>query len=434
MNTRILPLLLLSITPVLAKDYLLRTWEKHHLTPHFWAEGGHAGDFNKDGHGDVVVGPYWYAGPDFKKRSALYSDKDTFEINKDGKKKKLPGFPGELSRRNGYSNNFLTYTHDFNADGWMDVLVFGWPGKNTTWYENPKNKEGLWPEHHIFQTSNGESPRLEDMDNDGNPELLLHSGGRLGYVKGDWENPAKPWKFVTISQKGPWQRYTHGYGAGDVNGDGRMDILSREGWWEQPEKVEGQDWRHHTIPFGKGRGGAQMYAYDVDGDGDNDVITSLDGHGYGLVWFENQGSSKDGAITFKQHIIINKEPKESPYGVKFSQIHAIDLVDMNGDGLKDILTGKRFWAHGPTKDFEPNAPAVIYWFQLTRTKQGVHYIPHLIDDNSGTGTQVAGTDINGDGHTDVVVGNKKGAFAILQKVREVNKKEWEKAQPKLIHK
>ena len=113
----------------------------------------------------------------------LYSDKDTFEINKDGKKKKLPGFPGELSRRNGYSNNFLTYTHDFNADGWMDVLVFGWPGKNTTWYENPKNKEGLWPEHHIFQTSNGESPRLEDMDNDGNPELLLHSGGRLGYVR-----------------------------------------------------------------------------------------------------------------------------------------------------------------------------------------------------------------------------------------------------------
>ena len=173
-----------------------------------------------------------------------------------------------------------------------------------------------------------------------------------------------------------------------------------------------------------------MYAYDVDGDGDNDVITSLDGHGYGLAWFENQGTQADGAVKLTQHLIINQKPEESPYGVKFSQIHAIDLVDMNGDGLKDILTGKRFWAHGPTKDFEPNAPAVLYWFQLTRTKKGVHYIPHLIDDNSGTGTQVAGTDINGDGHTDVVVGNKKGAFAILQKVKKVAKKEWLAAQPK----
>ena len=42
---------------------------------------------------------------------------------------------------------------------------------------------------------------------------------------------------------------------------------------------------------------------------------------------------------------MGKEP-ENKYGVKFSELHAIDLVDMDGDGLKDIVTGKRFWSHG----------------------------------------------------------------------------------------
>ncbi|MDP6036009.1 MAG: VCBS repeat-containing protein, partial [Verrucomicrobiota bacterium] len=160
-----------------AAEYKLHTWTKHHITPHFWAEGGHFGDFNHDGEGDVVVGPYWYAGPDFKKRHTIYPDKvpakDSFEIIKDGQKVKVPGFKGELSGTNGYSGNFLTYTYDFNSDGWKDVLVFGWPGKNTIWYENPKNKPGLWKANVIFPVSDGESPRLEDMNGDGKPEILV---------------------------------------------------------------------------------------------------------------------------------------------------------------------------------------------------------------------------------------------------------------------
>ena len=322
---------LLSVS-LSAAEFKIHTWKKHHITPHFWSEGGHFGDFNHDGQGDVVVGPYWYAGPDFKKRHTIYPDKvpakDAFEITKGGQKVKVPGYKGELSGTNGYSNNFLTYTYDFNSDGWKDVLVFGWPGKETIWYENPKNKPGLWKANVIFKVTDGESPRLEDVTGDGKPELLAFQGGHLGYGEADWSNPAKEWKFVSISTKGKWQRYSHGYGAGDINGDGRKDILEAAGWWEQPKKVDGTTpWKFHKAPFGLG--GAQMYTYDVDGDGDADVITSLIAHGYGLAWFEHRKGST--GIEWKQHTIINSKPADSPFGVKFSQLHAIDLADIRSE-------------------------------------------------------------------------------------------------------
>ena len=418
-----------------AADYKIHTWKKLQLTPHFWTEGAHYGDFNKDGKTDVVVGPYWYAGPDFKNRHTIYDDSTTFVLAKGNPKitVKIPGFPGELSGKNGYSNNFLTYTYDFNSDGWKDILVFGWPGKETIWYENPKNKKGLWKAHIIFKITDGESPALKDVTGDGKPELLAFQNGHLGYGQADWKNPSAEWKFVAISPKGKYQRYTHGYGAGDVNGDGRADILEKDGWWEQPKKVTGQPWHFHKVPFSLLRGGAQMYTYDVNGDRRNDVITSWDGHGYGLAWYENQGTQKDGSVKFTEHVIINSEPEQNPYGVKFSQLHALELADIDGDGLLDIITGKRFWAHGPKGDQEPGAPAVLYWFELTRKGKTVEYIPHQIDDNSGVGTQVAAGDVNGDGLLDIVVGNKKGAFVHLHSVKNVSKKKWQSAQPKRIH-
>ena len=103
-------------------------------------------------------------------------------------------------------------------------------------------------------------------------------------------------------------------------------------------------------------------------------------------------------ITFNRHDILSRQGSpRTTNGVQFSQLHAIDLVDMDGDGLKDIVTGKRYWAHGPNGDAEPNAPAVLYWFQLKRERAARStYVPHQIDDDSGVGTQVIAADVNDD--------------------------------------
>ena len=95
---------------------------------------------------------------------------------------------------------------------------------------------------------------------------------------------------------------------------------------------------------------------------------------------------------------------------------------MDGDGLKDIVTGKRFWAHGSTGDVEPNAPAVLYWFKLVRSADGqADFIPRLIDDNSGVGTQVTAGFISNKKYPDVVVGNKKGVFMFKHEVAKRSK-------------
>jgi hypothetical protein len=153
-----------------------------------------------------------------------------------------------------------------------------------------------------------------------------------------------------------------------------------------------------------------MEAYDVNGDGRADVVTSYDGHGYGLGWFEQNA---DG--TFTEHRIMGSKPEDNPQGVAFSQLHALRLVDMNGDGLADIVTGKRRWAHGINGDVEPNAPPVLYWFELVRDgKGGATFVAHQIDDDSGVGTQVTVGHLDADGKPDVIVANKRGVFAFFQ--------------------
>ncbi len=425
-----------SLLPAQADDYVLHTFKKIRLTDQFWCEGAYIGDFNHDGKMDVVGGPFWWAGPDFRMRHEFRPATKTSKVKKpDGTEVTLAGYKGALGNENDYSDNFLTYVYDVNGDGWDDVLVYGFPGEACYWYENPKGEKAAdgtehWARHKLIDVLDNESPTFGDLTGDGKPEIVCNSGGFFGYAAPDWSNPTQPWKWHNISPKGPWQRYTHGIGFGDVNGDGRADLLEANGWWEQPASLEGDPvWKLHPFGFAPNTGSAQMFAYDFNGDGLNDVLTTLAPHNFGIAWYEQ--TKQDGQITFKQHLIVSRDPKQTKYGIHFSQAHALDLVDMDGDGVKDFVTGKRFWAHGPAGDDEPNAPAVLYWFRTVRNAdKSVDFVPYLIDNDSGVGTQVLAADVNGDKLPDVIVGNKKGVFVFLHETKKVSQEEWEKAQPK----
>ena len=387
------------------------TFQKITLTDQDLCDGINAGDFNRDGHMDIVAGPYWYAGPDFKTKHEFY-----------------PMLPQRLEENP--TNSMFSFVHDFNGDGWPDILVLGRVLHHEAfWYENP-GKAGVgqpdvpWKKHFVSQRIFGEAPQFLDIDGDGKPEILSISGTtandkikQWGWYAPDWSAPEKPWRFVPVTEKGDFNHYYHGEGVGDINGDGLLDLVLNEGWYEQPPKSApaGTLWKKHPFTLSDDRGGAQILVMDVNGDGKNDIITAKNAHGWGLSWFE-QTRTAAGEISFTEHRLMGTPEEKAQFGVAFSQPHALTLADINGDGLKDIVTGKRRWAHGPKGDVDPMGTPVNYWFELIRDKSapgGARYVPHLIDDASALGTQVEAIDVNGDGAPDVLTASKLGAFVFL---------------------
>ncbi|MEX2640238.1 MAG: VCBS repeat-containing protein, partial [Balneolales bacterium] len=308
-------------------------------------------------------------------------------------------------------------------------LVVGHPGREAFWYENPGTGEEGWQRHLIHSSVENESPIFGDVTADGRKELIFHTGGYLGYAVSDPDHPSRAWSFRRVSEPGSWQRYNHGLGIGDVNGNGRPDFMMKEGWWENPGPGGGgSPWPYHPVDFGPG--GAQMHAYDVDGDGLNDVITTLEAHGWGLAWYRQVRT--EGTTAFDQQVIMGESRDDNPYGVRFSQPHTLVLADVDGNGLQDLISGKRYWAHGPEGDPEPNAPAVVYWFKLDRSTDGqVTYIPYLVDDDSGAGVGFASGDLTGNGYADIVTCNKKGGFVFLNRPESVSRTEWQDRQPEV---
>ena len=368
-------LLLLTFT-VKGQNHTIR-FKKRVIHDSFVSEGVATADVNNDGQLDILAGPFWFEAPDWRLHQIFAAPEYDFKTE--------------------WSDSFLNFATDINQDGWTDLIVFDFPGTTVHWFQNPGRETGFWAAHLIDSTARNESPMLVDIDQDQFPDLVFGTGDdQITWFEPSLENGAVTWHQVPISvEEAPGgSTFSHGLGFSDLDLDGKKDVFTTGGWWKAPDNYTETPWEFHATNLGKPC--SQMYAYDLDLDGDQDVI-SASAHDYGMWW--HQQSAPDHWV-FTENLIDST----------FSQTHAVAFEDLNEDGLPDIITGKRFFAHNG-KDPGGYETPVLFWFEFKRDDRNQPYwVPHQIDQDSGVGLQVVVQDIDGNGSKDILIANKKGVI------------------------
>ncbi len=367
-----------------------------------WSTAG--ADINHDGNVDIVYGPFYYLGPKFIERR-IYRAGRIYNPSTE------------------YAPDMVNLAADFTGDGWPDILSSGMEGgRPMDLYVNPKGEGRRWDKFPVLPTISTEIVLMKDLDKDGKPEILFGGGGVYAWAHPDPSNPTAVWASHPISTQGQPSVPPHGIGVGDVNGDGRLDVVVPFGWFEQPAAgISASPWTFHATEFGDnktfGNGGGEIGVYDVNGDGLADVVMGQ-AHNWGMNWFE-QKKAADGGITFVQHPIAMNFATKNMGDVVFSESHAARFVDMNGDGIPDFVTGKRYWSHLENYNGEdPYGPAVVYIYKTVRDKSapgGARFDPELVHNRSGVGSSFEVMDLNKDGVPDISTAGAYGAYVFLSK-------------------
>jgi FG-GAP repeat len=238
-------------------------FRKHTLDPGC-SETVTVSDVNRDGRLDIVCGESWYEqvarepgrGPRFVKHKFR-----------------------DLGYTDYYLEDLTDLAIDVNGDGYPDVASCSYWSKPLAWWENPGNSGGPWREHLMDSGSPVEFAFLVDILNTGRPAQVLPQFGKTDFPLRWYElagsGAAEPWIEHDVSP----MSWGLGIGAGDVNGDGRTDIITPRGWFEAPADPRKGSWTFHP-EFNLGETGF-IFVEDVNRDGVPDLVTSL-GHEYGI--------------------------------------------------------------------------------------------------------------------------------------------------------
>lgn len=331
-------------------------------------------DVNKDKQMDIVSGAFWYEGPGFLKRHYI----------------------GSPSRFGEYYDDFSTIPMDVDGDGWTDFITGGWTDSAIYWRRNPGNNKGTWKNIIIGKTGNVETTRAWDIDGDGKQEIVSNNPGQpLKVFKLNLDAQGKGTGTFTAYEI--WSRQSHGLGAGDLNNDGRIDLILDNGWLEAPVQPFKQTWIFHP-ELDLQAASIPIIVTDINGDGANDFIAGK-AHDYGLYWYE-QSKNADNKRVWKTH----------PIDLNNSQFHTMEWDDLDNDGKPELITGKRYRAHN-NGDPGANDPLGLYYYQWNGesfTKQIISY--GKFGEGKGTGIYFQIADLQNDGRKDVVVAGKEGLF------------------------
>jgi FG-GAP-like repeat len=348
------------------------------------AEGISLLDMNGDGFLDILSGAYWYENP-----------------GADGGEWKQHQF-----RTVGIHNEFVSdcgeWIVDVDHDGHPDLVTTGWISNGLWWYRNPGPQAiatgQMWKAEKITDSFDTEGGAFADINGDGKLDLALAHYNRSGVLWVDFSGD-KP----RVHHLGGREQDGHGIGIADINGDGKPDILTTHGWFEQID-ANNDKWQWHQ-DWDLGDAGFPILGYDVNHDGKLDLIYGQ-GHGYGLYWREQSGTPQH--RTWTRHTIDES----------FSQSHALALIDIDGDGIPELITGKRYRGHSGD---DPGSydPVVVYAYKLpakaqfTSTSDPVFTrIALSVNGTASAGTQFVATDLDHDGDIDIASAGKLGVHVL----------------------
>lgn len=344
-------------------------WRLHVINADSRFEAATAFDVNGNGLLDIVCGGYWYEAPHWKKH-----------------------FLREIKEEGGYHYDFANLAMDVDGDGWIDTVGAAWHNRMLYWVRNPGKAGRPWEVFEIDTPGNMETALAYDINGNGQLDILPNIMSEAAWYEFR-RDPTAPQGVRWHKHPLPKEAAGHGIGAGDVNGNGRMDIVTPRGWLEQTD----DGWRWHP-EFNLGHASIPILVHDVDGDGRADLIWGL-GHDYGLFWLEQ--TVEDGRRAWKRHLIDDS----------WSQPHFMLLADLNNDGRLELVTGKRYYAHNGN-DPGANDPSCIYSYSFdvstrTWTQQLIHEGGRV-----GFGINTVAVDIDGDGDLDLIAPGKSGLYLL----------------------